>query len=325
MELFTIFVTGMIAALPNVVGEWFRTRNEIKLIRLRNGAQSQAAEPRPQVSRAPPQRAAAATRSPVPVLRIGGLPSGTTLAGPDVVARVKELIAELDPNGRYLRVERPGGLLPPEGTPLIKVQFKATPVGVRASAGLATVHQGASLHGSAMDVADYIVHSAPRAAAATPATGRLQTWSHVDLRQLDQYPPAEVVAYTVTWFVLAVTDAYWIEATGADPGLLARTGAPPAARVPNRRVPVTTATDGPWAADVQQLRAAGCRVTVVPLEQGRTGLQIVDGDTELMVVVDHHFPDAPPIAVHANRVPVELLAADWDRSRTLTQILEALR
>jgi len=222
-----------------------------------------------------------------------------------------------------------------EREPAILVYFEHSQHSLTAYAYLSTVF--GSVGGDLsfpFTIARY-VRTQPGGPAVSAKDGDLPAWHSINLAAFAGIEPAEVVAYTITWFLLAVVDNYWRLKSGIDPGLLAQFGVgegratadrPRTEAITERAefLPAAPSRRARLELDARQLADNGFEVTAEELDGGYVGLH-VEGVIDVIFVVDATYPDAPPAVIQVDGVDVSLDATGWSSECTLTDIVEALR
>jgi len=170
--------------------------------------------------------------------------------------------------------------------------------------------------------------------SATPrvvaGTGDLPTYQHINLDALPDRSNEDVVAYTVTWFLLAVLDAYWRLKNGTDPGLLAQTKSvqppvPPQRRVSNQFLPGAAEQRARLEQEASELAGAGFTVTAEEIDEQYVGMHARSAKVDVIFVVDATYPNTPPIVIRAGDTTIEIDDSDWTSECTLADIVEALQ
>jgi hypothetical protein len=391
------FLTGLIGAVPRLVVEWVKSRNTIRVERVRAelaeardqqnfertvrlrlldadlrrrqppppapmphvGAHGHRTEGRPANSggskrqKTPPPRApypagapsrgsARVGRSGTPAILIGDVPASGHDRVDEVPRRIEALLTEIrgfDARARVVHVAPPvaaairhasaarSAAMSFGGSPVIVVFFRAEADGVAAYAHLSTVFDGNSAAESFL-VAHYTTHRS--AGPVVPGDGDLPSWRRIDLSAVAEVPPADIISYTVTWFLLAVVDWYWTIKNGNNPGLLAQTYV----RGAGGPVRGSSPSDRPdWAAherftrlerEATELARVGYDVTAEELDGGHMGLHVTGESVDVVFVVGEGYPDHPPVAVHSGATDIVISDSDWNSECTLVEIVEAL-
>lgn len=170
----------------------------------------------------------------------------------------------------------------------------------------------------------------------------IPSWRYIDLQEIQgQVAPADVIAHTVSWFLLSVVDAYW-QIRGVSSALL--DGAASAYLAPPRAVGARS-TGGPQGrpggegmspqlrtrleSDAQALSDSGYHVVIeqLPESGGLTRLDVSGQGRSVAFVLGSGYPRTPPgVIVFGDAGPEGIEVDDevWAARPTLAGILEEL-
>ncbi|MFJ1456124.1 ubiquitin-conjugating enzyme E2 variant [Nocardia sp. N2S4-5] len=173
-----------------------------------------------------------------------------------------------------------------------------------------------------------------------PGDGALPTWRYVNLGEID-YPPEEVIATVVTWFVATCVETYWSLRGAASPNLRA---------IANGRAAGSAAANSARSESALSLidrindedSVFGCRIqqeASMLLELGYADIETVEVGPDgvalvvfgpalsLSFLLDADFPATPPEIFYISgteREHILLDGATWSPEHTLAEIVEAI-
>ncbi|WP_091035120.1 hypothetical protein [Glycomyces harbinensis] len=360
------FIGGLAGAVAKMVGVWAEARmvsrvesarvqlahtdrdseyqHELRMHRLR--LEGRVASP------AAPVRAAEVSvplhGSEVPIALVSAMPPGGEPAGPDVPRRVGQLLTGLSDLSEYLQLQSglsPGnvargrivdGALGAKSIaameftrkPAIIVFFDVSGGAVTANAVLSTVFNAA-------DGSPSLVFPIARyhrdGGGTAPLGGHLPSWQGIDLDALPDRDPAEVIATTVSAFLLATVDAYWHLRTGLSPNLFARSGVGTLLEgldgaAPVASEPPAAANGAAWRrieSESGRLVVKGFGVEAEELPNGLIGLH-ASGPLDVRFVLAADYPRTAPLAVAVDGVEIEIAEKDWSPECSIIDIVEAV-
>lgn len=355
MDLITQFLFPLGAAVPKVVGNWIETRNAIRLeytkARLTED-QEQARHRRDRELReisaisasyplGPPGRLRTLlTFSGLPLILVSPLPPGAWFASDVVPARIQGLLQENEKLGSYAQpvsgaFVRDAGLLrfvegdigaraiaryEFGGEPAVLVYFEQASNALVARAYLSTIF-GSVGGDSAFSfiIARYSRVPTSNTSPVTSLGGDLPAWRVINLDAFPESDPVEIVAHTITWFLLAVVDAYWMLKAGIHPGLLTVSGVASSPALVSASVRHARLEREKW-----QLTAAGLQVTSEEITDRYVGVHVQGSGKDVVFVLDDRYPDSPPAEIRASGASFEIDASDWSPECNLMDVVEAL-
>lgn len=372
MDPITIaFLTGLARTVPGLVGDWLKTRNAIRVEYTRALITETAAEAGQRRWREQQEYTATIASYPLgipgnlrrlfpmagqrPMILVSPLPPGAWPSLNAIPERVHELFNEVEKTGLYAQAIS-GAFARDAGTyrfidgevtartiarhefslaPAIVVYFEQGPRTLTACAYLSTIFGSTSGEPSfSFEIARYINDPTSSGSPVAPLGGDLPAWRLINLDKFSPLDASQIVAQTITWFLLATIDAYWTQKGAANPGLLALSGAVPA-RGPERITPSLPENAliqflgdnadlrGRLEREARQLAGAGFQVSAEELSNGYVGLHVRGAGKDVVFVVDSYYPDAPPVVIQADETPIEIDASDWSSECTLMDIVEA--
>ncbi|GAB2862654.1 hypothetical protein [Lentzea nigeriaca] len=356
LELLTPFLGGLLGAVPNLVTSWVETRNAIRVEhvrahlneiteerRVQAAIRLHEAELESQVAAGYPLGVPGRLRSLLPQ---SGLPTIIVSPPPHPMPGLVELISELlhgvEGFARYATM--PSGVFARDGgvqrfidgevgarlvarseferRPVVIIYFEQSDRSLTAHAYLSSIF-GTTGGESGFP---FMIAKYGKGSGFARRDTDLPSWHLINLAAVNDREPVEVVAATVSWFVLAVLDTYWDMSAAVKPDLLARTSAgqmigahlPPAEHEPAdeqfERV----------EREARQLAGLGYEVTAEKLGEGNIGLH-VRGDQDIIFVIDSSYPVLPPTVIRSGDTDVHIDATDWSSECGLADIVEALQ
>ncbi|MFI5911131.1 hypothetical protein [Dactylosporangium sp. NPDC051541] len=325
MDPLTAFVFGLVSVVPKIVLTWVETRSRLRVEQLRadlaerheqRGFERSLRLKQAERPTVPQQRSQTDAR---PAIVVAAVPTQAdpSLAGvPDTVRRLLGEIDGIGARADVVPVERTAGgpVRSLAGARAAAERFAPQPAVVvyltvngATTTALAHLSTGFAAAGKAPAQAALI------ARYSWDDNGRGPAHRHINLAAVPERSAEDVVAYTVTWFLLALVDSYWQVKFGVDPGLLAQTRGESAAERTAR-----------LEREAAVLAAAGYTVTAEEIADDYIGLHVEGPSGDVVFVVDADYPDTPPVTIIAGGSRIELGAADWTPECTLADIVEAL-
>ena len=376
MDPFTAaFLVGICKSVPGLVSDWLKTRNASRVENTRARITESTEEARLRRSIQAQEYAATIASYPLgvpgkirtlfpvsgqrPMILISPLPPGTWPSLNAIPERVHALFDEVD-NARSYAQAISGAFVRDAGIPrfidgevtartiatheftralAILIYFEQSPRTLTACAYLSTVFGSSGGESSfSFVIARYINDPGSSGQAVTSLDGDLPAWRSINLDKLSPLDASEIVAQTITWFLLATVDAYWAQKGESNPGLLVSAGVVPASRYPGMSAVtssrISDAADRFLESDVdlrgrleregRQLVEAGFQVSAEDLGNGCVGVHVRAVSKDVVFVVDGAYPGAPPIEIRAAGTPIKIDASDWSPECTLMDVVEAV-
>jgi hypothetical protein len=358
-----LFVGGIISVVPKIVGNWLETRNAIRVEYVKNHMSALAEERKVQTALqlreidrerqqdagyplgTPGQLRTLLPESGLPTVILSPPPPGA----PDYVAgveeRIRELLADVEGFDAYARVPS-GAFARDNGVP----RFIDGEVGARAVAAAEFGRRPAIVayfdtSGRTLSAHAYlstifgssdgqpglpflIAKYRPGLGDSSRRDSDLPSWHFVDPFATPGADPVDIVAMTVSWFLISVVDVYWQHTAGLRPGLLVLAGAEAPAELPAPPEPgASPVTEKTQLARVEsesaRLVELGYSVTAEQIDGGYLGLHLT-GPADVVFVVDESYPELPPVVIRIGDTDVHIDAADWTAECTLADIVEAI-
>lgn len=345
IELGAPFISGLLTAVPQIVASWIEARAKVRVAHLQY-----------QIERyplgIPGQFRRVVGSSGLPTILLSDHNDGRWPG--EITPRIREFLGEFTAIGQYARIPS-GAFARDDGVhrtidgevaartiarsefrrdPAILIYFEPGPTTLTAHAYLSAFFDATRrADGVVFLIARYGRSGGPGPAAVRARAGDLPSWQHIDLKAASAFAERDVVAASVTDFVLAAVDAYWRLRFGMTTGL----------RPGNRQIqpaaahsrPALTPIDDGLFADAPALRSRlehevrglmndGYTVTVEELPGGFTGVH-VERPKDVVFVVDGKYPATPPAWIRVNGsedIPLENVA--WSPEFRLADILEAI-
>nr|WP_042177791.1 hypothetical protein [Kibdelosporangium sp. MJ126-NF4]CEL12771.1 hypothetical protein [Kibdelosporangium sp. MJ126-NF4]CTQ98457.1 hypothetical protein [Kibdelosporangium sp. MJ126-NF4] len=355
-----LFIGGVIGVVPKLIGSWIETRNSLRVEYVKAHLNAVAEEQRLQTQirlheadlqhrsaqqyplGTPGRLRALLPVSGLPTIVVSPTPPGSPRYMDGLDRRVRELLLNVADFRRYATI--PSGVFAHDAGvtrfidgevgarviaeaefgrwPAILVYFEPGFRSLTAVAYLSTVFgdvDGSS--GFPFPIATY----QPGAGRSVSRDTDLPSWHHIDPTATPGVDPLDVVASTISWFVLSAVDTYWQLTSGVRPGLLARSGASSVAEVetpPAVDVAEQSSQLGRLESEAQRLVRLGFDITLEQLPGGYVGLHL-SGPKDVVVVVDESYPELPPVVIRIDNTDVHIGAADWTAECGLADIVEA--
>lgn len=368
LDVITPFILGLAKAVPGLVGNWIQTRNTIRVEYTRARLTETADQARHRRALELQEFAALSQSYPLgtpgrlrsilnssglPTILVSPLPPTAWLSQSTVPIRVLELLGEIESIGAYAQPlsgafvqdiasrrfvdgevgARTIARLEFGHEPAILVYFEQGVTTLTARAFLSTVFGSVGGDtGFSFAIARYGKSGASES-TATALGGDLPAWRIINLESFPDVDHAEVVAYTVTWFLLAVIDAYWTIRSGTPPGLLRSVGIGSVSTGPACHETTTEprhllASDPIRHARVEQeaqrLAASGFEVTAEEVTDRHIGLHVKGLQKDVIFVLDDEYPQSPPARIQTAETSFQIEASDWSPECTLIDVVEAL-
>jgi hypothetical protein len=376
--LTTAFLAGLCRSVPGLVSDWLKTRNAIRVEYTRARITESTEEARHRRGVEAQEYKATIASYPLgvpgklrtlfpmsgqrPLILVSPLPPGVWPSLNAIPERVQALFNEVDKIGSYAQAIS-GAFVCDAGThrfidgevtaraiakhefirePAILVYFEQSPRTLTACAYLSTLFGSVGGESSfSFVIARYINDPGSSIPAVTSLGGDLPAWRYINLDKLPpQVDASDIVAQTITWFLLAAIDAYWALRAGSDPGLLISAGAVPPSKDHVKSASVTpnyTENDPALQSlindpdlrdrlerEARQLAEAGFQVSAEEVSKGYVGLHVRGVGKDVVFVVGGDYPSAPPVAIREGETPIEIDAQDWSSECTLMDIVEAV-
>jgi hypothetical protein len=363
------FLTGVARSVPGLVSDWVRTRNEIRVeyTRAQIAGNAEITTLRRQAAiRDYPLGLPGRLRDlfelsgRLPVILVSPLPPQAWPSLTAIPERVQGLLSEVPRLGSYAQpisgafvreagisrfidgevAARTVAVSEFSREPAVLIYFEHTPRALTALAYLSTVFGSVGGDSSfSFVIARYTQDPASNTPPVMPLGGDLPAWRLINLSALASLDASDVVSQTITWFLLAVIDAYWEQKADRDPGLLASVGVLPAPARPVRFPAAIPAHTEELPAqflgndvdlrsrlerEARQLVHKGFQVSAEELDSGYVGMHITGVTKDVVFVVDGSYPDAPPVAISTRGAPIEIGASDWSPECTLMDVVEAI-
>lgn len=371
------FLMGLARSVPGLISDWLKTRNQIRLEYTRGWVNERGEQARHQQWRERTEYPAVLASYPLgvpgrlgtlfqtpgrlPLILVSPLPPGAWPSLEAIPERVHELLGAADKMRLYAQVVS-GAFARDAGVsryidgevaartvagyefsrePAVLVYFEQGVRTLTAHAYLSTVFGSVGGESSfSFVIARYTRDPACNVPPVTSLGGDLPAWRLINLSAFAPSDASDVVAQTVTWFLLAVIDAYWELKNGNNPRLLSSAGAVPLSGHP--AIPADRKPDHTTEASIQflgnyvdlrirlehearQFAGTGFEVTAEELPDGHVGMHVRGRGKDVVFVVDSHYPDAPPVAIQVGEELIGIDASDWSSECTLMDLVEAIK
>ncbi|HWD78532.1 MAG TPA: hypothetical protein VG497_06620 [Kribbella sp.] len=356
-----LFLGGLVATVPKIVGNWLETRNAIRVEYVKAHMNTLAEERKVQTALrlreidrerqqdagypfgVPGRLRTLLPGSGLPTIILSPPPPGAPGYVAGVEERIRELLAEVPGFDAYAVV--PSGVFARDNgvprfidgeigaravaaeefgkRPAVLAYFDTGGRTFSAHAYLSTIFgTGDGQPGLPFLIAKY----RPGSGDSSRRDADLPSWHFVDPFATPHADPVDVVAMTVCWFLVSVVDTYWQHTAGLAPGLLGLAGAEAPAELPAAPDPAPVTEKSQLArveSESARLVELGYAVTAEPIDGGYLGLHLT-GPADVVFVVDESYPELPPVVIRLGDTDVHIDAADWTAECTLADIVEAM-